>query len=107
MPNSARPNDAVEFLCRPAANLRKRCPISTVGRHGQNGLKRLITIGFPTPTRQFSRAKTQLSAVDSGIGEVLTRAGEARLREVITAGGFRNLGRAAETPFDMVLEARP
>jgi hypothetical protein len=49
----------------------------------------------------------QFSAVDSGIGEVLTRASEARLREVITAGGLRNLRRAAETPFDMILEARP
>jgi len=33
--------------------------------------------------------------------------GEAKLREVITAGGFRNVRRAAETPFNMILEARP
>ena len=32
---------------------------------------------------------------------------EARLRAVITAGGFRNVRRAAETPFNLVLEARP
>ena len=35
------------------------------------------------------------------------QAGEAKLREVIGAGGFRNVRRAAETPFNMILEARP
>ena len=35
------------------------------------------------------------------------QAGEARLREVITAGGFRSVRRATETPFNMILEARP
>ncbi len=35
------------------------------------------------------------------------QAGEAKLREVITAGGFRTVRRATETPFNMILEARP
>lgn len=35
------------------------------------------------------------------------QAGEARLREVMTAGGFSRFRRAAETPFNLVLEARP
>jgi 2-polyprenyl-3-methyl-5-hydroxy-6-metoxy-1,4-benzoquinol methylase len=35
------------------------------------------------------------------------QAGEAKLREVITAGGFSNVRRATETPFNMILEARP
>lgn len=35
------------------------------------------------------------------------QAGEARLREVITRGGFTRFRRATETPFNMVLEARP
>ena len=34
------------------------------------------------------------------------QAGEAKLREVITGGGFGTVRRAAETPFNMVLEAR-
>jgi hypothetical protein len=34
------------------------------------------------------------------------QAGEAKLREVITAGGFSKVRRATETPFNMVLEAR-
>ena len=35
------------------------------------------------------------------------QAGERRLREVLTAGGFTRLRRATETPFNLVLEARP
>ena len=34
------------------------------------------------------------------------QAGEAKLREVITAGGFKSVRRATETPFNMILEAR-
>jgi ubiquinone/menaquinone biosynthesis C-methylase UbiE len=34
------------------------------------------------------------------------QAGEARLREVILAGGFTQVRRVAETPFNLVLEAR-
>ncbi|MDQ6701058.1 MAG: methyltransferase domain-containing protein [Acidobacteriota bacterium] len=35
------------------------------------------------------------------------QAGEGRLREVVTSGGFTRFRRAAETPFNLVLEARP
>ena len=36
------------------------------------------------------------------------QAGEARLRSVIVeGGGFKQFRRAAQTPFNMVLEARP
>jgi len=35
------------------------------------------------------------------------QAGEARLREVVTQGGFKRFRRATETPFNLVLEARP
>ncbi|MBV9672754.1 MAG: methyltransferase domain-containing protein [Verrucomicrobia bacterium] len=35
------------------------------------------------------------------------QAGERRLREVLSKGGFTRFRRAAETPFNMVLEARP
>jgi 2-polyprenyl-3-methyl-5-hydroxy-6-metoxy-1,4-benzoquinol methylase len=35
------------------------------------------------------------------------QAGETKLREVITAGGFGRVRRATETPFNMILEARP
>ena len=35
------------------------------------------------------------------------QAGEACLREIVTAAGFTRFRRAAETPFNFVLEARP
>ena len=35
------------------------------------------------------------------------QAGEQRLREVVTGAGFSRFRRAAETPFNLVLEARP
>jgi len=35
------------------------------------------------------------------------QAGEARIREVVTAAGFKRFGRATETPFNIVYEARP
>ncbi len=35
------------------------------------------------------------------------QAGEARLREVVTGGGFSHFRRAAETPFNIVYEAKP
>ncbi len=45
---------------------------------------------------------------DQEVGLALgAQAGEARLREVITAGGFTRVRRAAETPFNLVLDARP
>ena len=35
------------------------------------------------------------------------QAGEARLRDVVMQGGFKSFRRATETPFNLVLEARP
>jgi 2-polyprenyl-3-methyl-5-hydroxy-6-metoxy-1,4-benzoquinol methylase len=35
------------------------------------------------------------------------QAGEARLREVVTSAGFTRFRRATETPFNLILEARP
>ena len=35
------------------------------------------------------------------------QAGEARIREVVTAAGFKRFRRATETPFNIVYEARP
>ena len=42
--------------------------------------------------------------VGLGLG---AQAGEARLREVVLQGGFSELRRATETPFNLILEARP
>jgi hypothetical protein len=35
------------------------------------------------------------------------QSGEKRIREVVTAAGFSRFRRAAETPFNVVYEARP
>ena len=48
------------------------------------------------------------SSLSQEVGLALgAQAGEAKLREVVTKGGFTRFRRAAETPFNMVLEARP
>jgi SAM-dependent methyltransferase len=47
------------------------------------------------------------TSLSQEVGAALdAQAGEAKLREVITAGGFAKVRRATETPFNMVLEAR-
>jgi 2-polyprenyl-3-methyl-5-hydroxy-6-metoxy-1,4-benzoquinol methylase len=42
--------------------------------------------------------------VGAGLG---AQAGETRIRQVVTGGGFSRFRRAAETPFNMIFEARP
>jgi hypothetical protein len=47
------------------------------------------------------------TSLSQEVGAALgAQAGEAKLREVIMAGGFTSVRRAAETPFNMILEAR-
>jgi len=48
------------------------------------------------------------ASLSQEVGAALgAQAGEARLAEVIRAGGFSKVQRVAETPFNMVLEAKP
>jgi len=42
--------------------------------------------------------------VGAGLG---AQAGEKKIGEAVTAGGFKHFRRATETPFNMVFEARP
>ncbi|WP_236033348.1 class I SAM-dependent methyltransferase [Belnapia mucosa] len=60
--------------------------------------------------RLFYAASTMLCVPTSLAQEVGAafgaQAGEAKLREAITAGGFGSVRRATETPFNMILEAR-
>jgi len=47
------------------------------------------------------------TSLSQEVGAALgAQAGEAKLREVITSGGFGSVRRATETPFNMILEAR-
>jgi 2-polyprenyl-3-methyl-5-hydroxy-6-metoxy-1,4-benzoquinol methylase len=61
--------------------------------------------------RLFYAASTMICVPTSRAQEVGAalgaQAGEAKLREVIGKGGFSRVRRAAETPFNMILEARP
>jgi len=56
----------------------------------------------------FSTAICTPSSLSQEVGAALgAQAGEARLRDVVTSGGFGSFRRASETPFNLVLEARP
>ncbi len=61
--------------------------------------------------RVFFSASTMIctpASRDQEVGLALgAQAGEARLRDVVTEGGFTRFRRATETPFNLVLEARP
>lgn len=47
-------------------------------------------------------------ALGQEVGAALgAQAGERRLSEIILGAGFSKVRRAAETPFNMILEARP
>jgi ubiquinone/menaquinone biosynthesis C-methylase UbiE len=55
----------------------------------------------------FSATVCTPSSLSQEVGLALgAQAGEKKLREVVTSGGFTRFRRATETPFNMVLEAR-
>jgi 2-polyprenyl-3-methyl-5-hydroxy-6-metoxy-1,4-benzoquinol methylase len=56
----------------------------------------------------FSTLLCTPASLSQEVGLALgAQAGEARIREVVHAGGFTRFRRAAETPFNLVYEARP
>jgi 2-polyprenyl-3-methyl-5-hydroxy-6-metoxy-1,4-benzoquinol methylase len=56
----------------------------------------------------FSTAICTPGAMSQEIGLALgAQAGQTKLGEVVAAGGFKRFRRAAETPFNLILEARP
>jgi len=56
----------------------------------------------------FSTLLCTPASLSQEVGLALgAQAGEARIRDVVTSGGFTRFRRAAETPFNLVLEARP
>jgi SAM-dependent methyltransferase len=55
----------------------------------------------------FSTLLCTPSSLSQDVGAALgAQAGEERLREVVTGAGFKTLRRVAETPFNIVLEAK-
>ena len=61
--------------------------------------------------RAFYSASTLIctpASLSQEIGTALgAQAGEARLREIVLGGGFTQFRRAAQTPFNLILEAKP
>ncbi|HET9781273.1 MAG TPA: class I SAM-dependent methyltransferase [Candidatus Dormibacteraeota bacterium] len=56
----------------------------------------------------FSNFLCTPNSLSQDVGLALgAQAGEARIRDVVTAGGFTRFRRVAETPFNAVYEARP
>jgi hypothetical protein len=48
------------------------------------------------------------ASLSQEVGAALgAQAGESRMREVVTKGGFSRFRRATETPFNLIYEARP
>jgi 2-polyprenyl-3-methyl-5-hydroxy-6-metoxy-1,4-benzoquinol methylase len=56
----------------------------------------------------FSTLLCTPASLSQEVGLALgAQAGEARIRDIVTAGGFSGFRRVAETPFNLVFEARP
>ncbi len=56
----------------------------------------------------FSTLLCTPASLSQEVGLALgAQAGEARIKEVVESGGFTRFRRAAETPFNLVFEARP
>ena len=83
--------DGTWMIVEPFAHDRLRDNLNPVGRIYYAGSTMVCT---PCSLSQ---------EVGLGLG---AQAGELRLRQVITAGGFKRMRRAAETPFNIVYEAR-
>jgi len=83
--------DGIWMIVEPFAHDRLRDNLNPVGRIFYAGSTMICT---PCSLSQ---------EVGLGLG---AQAGELRLRQVVTAGGFKRMRRASETPFNIVFEAR-
>jgi 2-polyprenyl-3-methyl-5-hydroxy-6-metoxy-1,4-benzoquinol methylase len=84
--------DGTWMIVEPAAGDRVEDNINPIGR-AYYGFSTLLC----TPASLSQEVGLALGA----------QAGEARIRDVVTAGGFTRFRRATETPFNVVYEARP
>jgi SAM-dependent methyltransferase len=84
--------DGTWMIVEPAAGDRVEDNLNPIGRAYYN----------------FSTLLCTPSSLSQDVGLALgAQAGEARIRDVVTASGFTRFRRAAETPFNHVYEARP
>ena len=84
--------DGVWMIVEPFANDRLEDNLNPVGRVYYSASTMICT-----PASKAQEVGLALGA----------QAGEARMREVVLGGGFKRFRRAAETPFNLVYEARP
>ena len=85
-------DDGTWLLVEPAAGDRLEDNLNPVGRR-YYGISVMLCV---------TNAQTQQPKAVLG-----NQAGQARTRELVAAGGFSRFRRAAETPFNLVYEARP
>ena len=85
-------DDGTWMLVEPFANDRVEDNLNPVGR---------VFYGFST---MFCTPNSLDQGADPALG---AQAGESKLHEVVTEGGFSRFRRAEETPFNLVLEAKP
>jgi SAM-dependent methyltransferase len=84
--------DGTWMIVEPFANDRTEDNLNPVGRLYYSASTLICTLA------------SQSQEVGAALG---AQAGEARLRDVVTAAGFTRFRRAAETPFNLIFEARP
>jgi hypothetical protein len=84
--------DGTWLIVEPYANDRLEDNLNPVGRVFYSA-----STAICTPASRSQEVGLALGA----------QAGEARLRDVLERGGFSHVRRATETPFNLVLEARP
>jgi hypothetical protein len=87
-------DDGVLLLVEPSAGDRLEDNLHLVGKIFYSASAFICT--------PASRAQSGAAAACLG-----AQAGDARLREVCEAAGFRTFRRAAETPFNVAYEVRP
>ncbi len=84
-------NDGTWMIVEPAAGDRVEDNLNPIGRAYYS----------------FSTLLCTPSSLAQEVGLALgAQAGEARIRNVVTSAGFGAFGRVAETPFNLVFEAR-
>ena len=75
-----------------------------VRANGSDGFVEVIQRIFYAASTMICTPASRAQEVGLALG---AQAGEARLRDVVTKGGFSRFRRATETPFNIILEARP
>lgn len=85
-------NDGTWMIVEPFANDHIEDNLNPIGRI------------FYSASTMLCTPASRSQEVGLGLG---AQAGEARIRDVVTTGGFKRFRRATATPFNLVFEARP